>query len=377
MGSTNRFGGHGFHLGGLLAGLQFARTWPWLNQYPQGQQCFTQTSKPASKGFPGLIATLLFCALLVPTDSVARMSQLEAPASWQSMHFQDHLLVGTVWRGNGRPASWQELTKAVRTAQLLLVGEVHPNPDHHRLQAAVLGAVVANGKPATVVWEMIPSARQAVLDEWSMARAPDASALGRTLEWSESGWPAWSLYQPIARVAAQKNLKMIGTALPREMMMNIGRKGADGIAAKLRARLHLDVTLDKQAQAGLMNSLREGHCDLMPEAALAPMSVAQRARDGAMADAMLRASISGPSVLIAGNGHIRQDWGVGGLLSRLSPQAQTLSIAQIEVQADQFDPTKYFEQHDAANGFDFLVFTPKAEIKDYCAELRTRFGKGK
>jgi len=103
--------------------------------------------------------------------------------------------------------------------------------------------------------------------------------------------------------------------------------------------------------------------------------VAQRARDGAMAQAVLSASDIGQVVLIAGNGHIRRDWGVGGLLTRLAPAARTISIAQIEVQEDLADPAAYFATHDTATGFDFVVFTPRAEIKDYCAELRKRFGK--
>lgn len=326
--------------------------------------------------FTGLIATLVFCTSCASIDSVVGNSALKAPSDWESEHYQDHPLVGTVWRGDGRPASWRELAEAVNHAQWVLVGEVHPNPDHHRLQATVLAAVVDSGKQPTVVWEMIPSARQAELDAWSNAENPDAAALGQTLEWSTSGWPAWSFYQPIAQVAATSRLKMMGTALPRDTMMTIGRKGADGMEDKLRAQLHLDIMLDEQAQAGLMESLREGHCGLMPDEALAPMSVAQRARDGAMASAMLSEDIHGPSVLIAGNGHVRKDWGVGSLLSQLSPEAELLSIAQIEVQAERFDPDEYFEQHDAGSGYDLLVFTPKAEVKDYCAELRKRFGKG-
>jgi len=360
---------------GLLTGPQFARTLRWLNQCPQDQQCFIQSNKSVFGRRLGLLATWLLCVSLLSFGAFARAAPMAAPIEWQSAHFQDHILVGTVWRGDGKPASWQALREAATKAQLVLVGEIHPNADHHQLQAEVLAAVVASGKQPTVVWEMIPAARQPQLDEWSAARSPDAGALGQTLEWHKGGWPAWSLYQPIAQVAALKSLKMIGTALPRDTMMTIGRQEVDGLAESLRERLHLELVLGERAQAGLMKSLRAGHCDLLPDSALAPMSVAQRARDGAMADAMLRDSESGHSVLIAGNGHIRQDWGVGALLSRLSPGARILSIAQIEVEADLSDPRAYFEQQDAANGYDFIIFTPRAEIKDYCAELRKRFGK--
>lgn len=377
IGIAKRVGAHDLCLRFCSTSLQFARTWLRVNQCPQNPECYRGVSTGSIQQSLRSVASLLLAVVLVFVSATASAKPLRAPADWQSVHYQDHVLVGTVWRANGEPSSWEALAEAVTQAPLILVGEVHPNPDHHRLQAAVLAAVVASGQRPAVVWEMIPSARQPQLDEWTAAPLPDALALGETLDWRNSGWPAWSLYEPIAQIAAAKRLKMIGTALPRETMMNIGRKGADGLADNLKASLHLNVTLNKQAQAGLMKSLRDGHCDLMPESALAPMSVAQRARDGAMADAMLRAIDGGSSVLVAGNGHVRQDWGVGGLLSKLSPGTQSLSIAQIEVQAEQTDPHAYFEQQDAANGYDFIIFTPKAEIKDYCAELRKRFGKKK
>ena len=302
-------------------------------------------------------------------------STVSVPANWLSPHYQRNLLVGTVWKGTGEPAGWLGLNKAIGHAGLILVGETHPNPDHHRLQAAVLEAVATAGKRPTVVWEMIPAARQADLDEWVERGWQDPQGLGKSLAWDKSGWPPWAIYQPIASVAAARRLRMIGTALPRATMMNIGRKGEQGVSADMRENLHLDIRLDKVAQAELMTSLRQGHCNLMPEAALAPMAVAQRARDGAMAQAMLSGNDGGHSLLIAGNGHIRKDWGVAQLLAKLVPGVKTLSIAQIEVEQDVLDPTTYFEKHATANGYDFVIFTPRAEIKDYCADLKKRFGK--
>ncbi|MFK7963303.1 MAG: ChaN family lipoprotein [Burkholderiaceae bacterium] len=313
-------------------------------------------------------------ALAWPASEVRALT-VSPPTYWASAHYQQNLLVGTVWQGSGEPASWPVLNDAIADAAMVLVGETHPNPDHHRLQAAVLQAVSTAGKRPTVVWEMIPAARQTDLDEWAASGWLHPDRLGKTLAWDKSGWPPWAIYQPIASVAATRQLRMIGTALPRATMMSIGRKGEQGVSAEMRQKLHLDIQLAKSAQAELRTTLREGHCNLMPESALAPMAVAQRARDGAMAQAMLSGSKGGSSVLIAGNGHIRKDWGVAQLLAKLAPSVRTLSIAQIEVEDGVLDPTSYFEKHATANGYDFVIFTPRAEIKDYCADLRKRFGK--
>jgi len=272
--------------------------------------------------------------------SEVRDTPLTAPASWQSVHFQDHPLVGTVWRGTGEPAGWQALDEAVSQANFVLLGEIHPNPDHHRFQARVLSALTVMGRQPRIVWEMIPAARQPVLDNWLSSESPNADKLGQALDWQSSGWPEWAIYQSIAQVAARERIRMIGAALPRETLMGIGRRGIEGLNAPMRARLHLNIEMPAQAQTALIQSLRDGHCGLMPESALAAMSVAQRARDGAMAAALSGTQSDADAVLIAGNGHVSQDGGGGGSRARPKTEAQSTDIAQIEVQDQPSAPEK-------------------------------------
>ncbi|MFY9514323.1 MAG: ChaN family lipoprotein, partial [Rubrivivax sp.] len=59
---------------------------------------------------------------------------------------------------------------------------------------------------------------------------------------------------------------------------------------------------------------------------------AQRCRDAAMALTMQELAASGrrPVVLLAGNGHVRRDWGVAQLLAVLQPQAKLLAVGVVE-----------------------------------------------
>ncbi|MGB7299157.1 MAG: ChaN family lipoprotein [Burkholderiaceae bacterium] len=306
------------------------------------------------------------------------------PRRWLSSHFAGHPLVGTVWRGHGERSSWRDLSDGLRNARFVLLGEVHTNADHHLLQARVIEALASLGRKPVVVWEMISQNHQAVLDSPGLTTAESVRALNKELNWANSGWPQWSMYEPIALAAVAYGLPMRGAALDQQFVRGLPRAGKDGLSEEVINRLHLAEPLSDANNQSMLDALDKGHCGLVPKESLAPMQWVQRARDGAMADAMLRTSDrddankdNQESVLIAGNGHIRKDWGVPAVLSRAatvrSEDTAILSIAQIEVSEGELDPADYVDIQTRGSLYDFVVFTPRSEIKDHCAELRKRF----
>ena len=78
-----------------------------------------------------LIIAFAGCVSMIGAPAVAITDDRE----WMSAHFSDHPLVGTVWTGDGKASSIAELTAQAIDADFVLLGEVHPNPDHHRIQA--------------------------------------------------------------------------------------------------------------------------------------------------------------------------------------------------------------------------------------------------
>jgi hypothetical protein len=83
-----------------------------------------------------------------------------APARWQSQQDIGHPLVGVIVDvAAHRRVSEAELTARVRAADIVLVGETHDNPDHHRLEAALVQAF-STTHPAAVVFEMLNRQQQ-------------------------------------------------------------------------------------------------------------------------------------------------------------------------------------------------------------------------
>ena len=76
----------------------------------------------------------------------------------------------------------------------------------------------------------------------------------------------------------------------------------------------------------------DAHCNALPETLLAGMVEAQRLRDADLAAAALAAHArnGGPVVVIAGNGHVRGDWGVPAMLALAAPGLRVVAIGQGE-----------------------------------------------
>src|SRR5215831_17329771 len=67
--------------------------------------------------------------------------------TWTTQLDRAHPLVGRVW--DCRRAVFVEPDAALETvgaARVVLLGEKHDNPDHHRLQARVVQSIVARGR---------------------------------------------------------------------------------------------------------------------------------------------------------------------------------------------------------------------------------------
>ncbi|HSG94176.1 MAG TPA: ChaN family lipoprotein, partial [Afifellaceae bacterium] len=149
------------------------------------------------------------------------MTILASPApafewpDWQSPHFRDHPLAGTIWRGDGSRSDGTALSGAVLAADYVLLGEIHTNPDHHLIQAMLIDGLVAKGRRPAVVFEMIPAGLQTKLDEHLAANPDDAAGLGAALEWEKRGWPAWSMYRPVAEASLAAGLAIKAGDLDR------------------------------------------------------------------------------------------------------------------------------------------------------------------
>jgi uncharacterized iron-regulated protein len=292
-----------------------------------------------------------------------------ADSEWISSHHRSHPLVGTIWNTDFESVTPAQFQEALSKADFVMLGEIHNNPDHHRLQARIIKSLVASGRHPAIVFEMIPTSLQAKLDRYLADGHGNAAKLGKLLRWRERGWPDWAIYQPIAGVALAKGLPLIAGGLDREVIKAVANSQPPSAYTKTIEEFGLDAPVRPEITVALSREINEGHCNLLPDAAVAPMIKIQRARDAYLAKAMISAKDEG-AVLIAGSGHVRKDWAVPSMIRRKLPDAALVSVAFFEVGPERTLPSAYDQAVPGlAKPFDFIYLTPRADLTDHCAEM--------
>ena len=321
----------------------------------------------------------LFAVVLVVLS--AAMSPLHAAEpwrSWQTSLHADSAHAGTIWDARAGEATTPAAMMArLARARFVLIGETHDNPDHHRLQGWIVAQLTDAGVSPAVVMEMIARDKAEALSAY-LAR-PDASAegLGPALDWSESGWPDWEYYQPIAAAAFEAGLPIRAGNPPSDLTRQIAQQGLDYLGAARKTELALETPLSRALSDALMDELYAGHCEMLAREKLAPMAEIQRLRDAVMADAMLTADREN-AVIIAGNGHVRADRGVPWYLRRRAPDSEVAVVMPVELDGSGRPAADYVETGpDGTPLADFIWLTPRAERPDPCEQMRRMFERNR
>ncbi|MCC7535765.1 MAG: ChaN family lipoprotein, partial [Deltaproteobacteria bacterium] len=227
-----------------------------------------------------------------------------APDRWLAPLERDHPLVGRVWSpARGAFVDADEVAREVGRARYVLLGEKHDDPDHQRLAVAWIETIAAADRRPSVVFEMLDADRQSAI-EAAFARDPstrsDPDVLARAIGWTESGWP-FARYRPVVAAALAASFDVRAGNYPRDRTRRLVREGEAALEAGERARLGLDRVLPDAQRAALEREMADSHCGMLPATMLGPMALAQRARDGEMAAAMVASGERG-SLLVAGSG---------------------------------------------------------------------------
>lgn len=242
------------------------------------------------------------------------------------------------------PTSVPALLDRLLPTQALLIGEQHDAAEHQALQREVVQALAARGQLGGVVMEMAEQGRNTTGLGADASEEQVRDALG----WKpDGGWP-WAAYGPVVMAGVRAGVPVIGGNLPRARMRSaMGESALDGL-------------IRPEALQAQREALREGHCGLLPEAQIAPMTRIQLARDRALAQTLENAvKNAGPGktvVLVAGNGHVRRDLGVP--LHLPSDLKHRVVMAQAGEAKQGKQPS------------DAVWPTPALPTRDHCAELR-------
>ena len=234
---------------------------------------------------------------------------------------------------------------ALLPTSALLLGERHDAPEHQRIHRDLIAALAERGVLAGVAIEM---AEQGHSTE-SLDRSASEGQVRTALQWRDSEWP-WAHYGPAVMAAVRAGAPVYGANLTRP---------------QLRAAMadsSLDALLNEAAWAEQQQRIRTGHCDMLPQSQITPMTRIQIARDRAMAHTLENALRPGKTaVLLAGSAHVDRQLGVPQHLRKDISVQTVLLLAQTQ---DAPSPLNA--------GFAQVWHTAPQPPQDYCALFKSQ-----
>ncbi|MBO9445552.1 ChaN family lipoprotein [Ruegeria sp. R14_0] len=244
-----------------------------------------------------------------------------------------------------------DVLASMTSADVVILGEIHDNPQHHVIQAEALKAI----NPSAVVWEMVTEEGAQRLADKAVSNPEE---LARILKWIESGWPPLSMYYPVFQAS---DAPVYGAMVPRTAARAAMERGAATALGADAARYGLTVPLPRDEQAEREADQLAAHCDAIPESALPQLVAIQRLRDAVLTRSILRATdeTGGPVAVITGNGHARKDRGIPTFMSRLRPGLNVFVLGQSEDGA-------------ITGEFDAVLDSPGIEREDPCQAFQTQ-----
>lgn len=235
---------------------------------------------------------------------------------------------------------------ALLPADALLLGEQHDATDHQLIERQVISTLASRGVLAAVALEMADAGAS------TAALNPGATdeQTRQALNWDDRAWP-WKAYGPAVMAAVRAGVPVFGANLPRAQMPASMNDAS------------LDTRLPGPARKAQEQAIRIGHCNLLPESRIQPMTRIHIARDISMAATLAKALLPGKTVvLISGGGHADHTLGVPLHL----PPAIKAKVVLMQAGSAPIATTNI------AN-FDALWATPALPETDYCEGLRKQF----
>lgn len=221
---------------------------------------------------------------------------------------------------------------AMRGARLLLVGEHHTDPSHHKAQLDIIRALQEKGLAVSIGMEMFRKDQQEALDRWVAGGIDEADFEGIYLDnWN---FP-WVLYRDLFVYARDQKIPMIGLNVSKGITRQVARQGFASLSDAQRGELEgVTCTVTREYRDFIRSAFgAHGHGNMD----FIRFCEAQLVWDTAMAINAVKHLEAHPDrvmVLLAGSGHARKM----GIPNQVKTRSLMRSITLLPHTAGIFDP---------------------------------------
>ncbi len=167
--------------------------------------------------------------MLLTTLTLLTLAHSSAHA--QDVDYDDHFRVFT---GGGKPASLDDVVRAMGDADVVFIGETHTDPVGHWIEAELLrralasaGAGEASGavRPVALSLEMFERDVQHIVDEYLAGYITEEQFTAAARPWDHYDTD----YRPMVELAQEAGIPVIAANAPRRYVNRVSRMGPDAL----------------------------------------------------------------------------------------------------------------------------------------------------
>ena len=219
----------------------------------------------------------------------------------------------------GKALSFDQLIHQIASNDLIFIGEVHDNPEHHLIQVQILQALLSCCGPVTIAMESFEKSNQEFLDQYLNGELSEPEFL-KEVGW-RGGWKYdYHLYRPLLLLARQNGSRILAINAPNDIVKNVARHGLKSLDPDDRNRLADDIDLNNKAHNAYLRKAYEHHSkiylkkfDYFYEAQCVWEDTMAHNIAGYMRENRKK------MVVLAGNGHVINKFGIPDRTTRHFP----------------------------------------------------------
>ena len=261
-------------------------------------------------GFLGLISTGCTQKNHPPihpaTPAVAKIKGL--PADFRSGQIID--------LASGEAIAFSDLINRLQAKDLVFIGEVHDQAEHHLIQVQIMQRLLNKRPRAAVGIEFLPHTAQPAVDRYMAGNVSEQTFLEQA-GWKDNWGLSFHLYRPLFQLSREQGKALLALNAPNDVVKNVARKGLSGLKAKERRLLAKSINLDNEQHRDYVKEAFRAHAhgqlnnfDYFYQA--------QCAWEETMAEniAAYRHKQASKMVILSGNGHIIYKFGIPDRVQR-------------------------------------------------------------
>jgi uncharacterized iron-regulated protein len=208
----------------------------------------------------------------------------------------------------GTALSFDDLIDQISSKDLIFIGEVHDNPEHHLVQVQILQALTACCGPVSIAMEFFEKPQQSTLDRYHRGELNEREFL-EEVDWGSD----YHFYRPLIRMTRQNDGAVLAINAPREVVKKVARQGLESLDESERSRIAQEIDLSDEAHRTYVREAYERHAHGNLKK-FEYFYEAQCVWEDTMAESLAEYLRGNGRMLVAftGNGHIINKFGVPG-----------------------------------------------------------------